>query len=456
MKAAPFILLAIAILTGCKKSANPTTGQVLPDTKVTVVDRMEDYALLTWTKPNLPAGDSVVYYVTLDADTIGWRLTGPPFEIFTATSDVHSGQVIAKNTKGQKIASEYTLPAFHGTYFPYTTDGRHYKVNVAAGGVISWEHGLSAPGAVIPAISGDTLFIAYGQGLTATSIKSGNDYWNLETGQSPCYSILYNKGTIYTTLVGYPQRLIAVNSKNKAIEWSFSPDAASYSSGITDPVFGNKTLYFGLDFSIYAVDAVTGKQNWFFTTGGAMGSPATDGTDVYFATQDRYLYSLNGKTGKLNWKYNFGSVFYSGLTNIYHGIVIQCLGDKTIALDAKTGNLLWQKPTSGMPDFRGDTIYMSYSGAVSALKLKTGEELWQSHNDYGRGEDVIATDNHVIYTGRVTATFVRYNSLNGTQFHPLDGLNGIPYNQSIALPALIINGKVYYGNSSSIKRSALE
>jgi hypothetical protein len=174
---------------------------------------------------------------------------------------------------------------------------------------------------------------------------------------------------------------------------------------------------------------------------------------VYFAAQDKLLYSINGKTGQLNWKYNFGSAFYNGHTNVYQGIVIQCLGDKTIAIDAKTSNLIWQKTASGTPDFRGDTIYMSYSGKVSALKLKTGDVIWQWGNDYGRGEDVIATDNHVIYTGRVSANFVRYNSLTGAMLHPLDPLNGIPYTQSIALPAMVINGKVYYGNSSSMKRS---
>lgn len=455
MKSVLFILLVIAALTGCKKSTDPKTEQVLPDTKVTVVDRMEDYAMLTWTKPNLPAGDSVIYYVTLDADTIGWRLTGPPFEIFRSTGDMHTGQVIAKSNKDEKIVSDYILPNFHGTYFPYSGDGSYYKVNVAAEGQIPWKISPSPGGTVMPAISSDTLFIAYGQGIKATSIKSSGDYWDLETGQSTCYSILYNKGTIYAMLSGYPQHLIAVNSKTKAIKWSFMPAEASYTSNVTDVVLGDKTLYFGLDFSIYSVDAVTGKQNWMFTTGGAMGFPATDGTNVYFATQDRYLYSLNGKTGQLNWKYNFSTVFYSGVTSVHQGIVIQCLDDRTIALDAKTGNLIWEKPPSGMPDFSGDTIFMSYPGTVSALKLKTGAELWQSHNDYWRREDVIVTDSHVLYTGRAGSTFVRYNTINGTQYHPLESLNGIPY-QSIALPALIINGKVYYGNSSSIKRSALE
>jgi outer membrane protein assembly factor BamB len=273
MKAVQFILLAVVILAGCKKSADPKTEPVLPDTKVTVVDRMEDYAMLTWTKPDLPAGDSVQYYITLDADTIGWRLTGPPFEIFTATGDMHTGQVIAKSSKGQKTASDYTLLPFHGTYFPYTSDGSYHKVNVAAEGRISWKISPSPGGTVMPAISGDTLFIAYGQGIKATSIKSSGDYWDLETGQSTCYSILYNKGTIYASLSGYPQHLIAINSKTKAIKWSFMPAEATYTSNVTDVVLGDKTLFFGLDFSIYSVDAVTGKQNWMFTTGGAMGLP---------------------------------------------------------------------------------------------------------------------------------------------------------------------------------------
>jgi outer membrane protein assembly factor BamB len=107
--------------------------------------------------------------------------------------------------------------------------------------------------------------------LKATSIKSGTDYWDIEIGQAACYSILYNKGIIYTTLNGYPQRLIAVNSKNHAVKWSFSPDAAFAGSTITDPVIVDKILYFGLDFDIYSVDAVTGKQNWFFNSGGTVG-----------------------------------------------------------------------------------------------------------------------------------------------------------------------------------------
>jgi hypothetical protein len=135
MKANLLILLFIVVVAGCKKSGNPKI-EPIPDIKVTVVDRMEDYAMLTWTKPALQANDSLSYYVTLDNDTIGWRLTSPPFEIFRATGDMHTGQVIAKTRKGQKIVSDYTLSPFHGNYFPYAYGGNYYKANVAAEGVI--------------------------------------------------------------------------------------------------------------------------------------------------------------------------------------------------------------------------------------------------------------------------------------------------------------------------------
>jgi outer membrane protein assembly factor BamB len=132
---------------------------------------------------------------------------------------------------------------------------------------------------------------------------------------------------------------------------------------------------------------------WTYTTGDAVKtSPAVVDGWVYFGSDDGYVYALNAANGSLVWKYNtYGPVQSSpavvdGVVYIggYHGHAV-------FALNAYTGDLIWQSPTdSGYPNSISATavanglVYITvastsdYNGRLYAFNASTGKLTWQT------------------------------------------------------------------------------
>jgi len=115
--------------------------------------------------------------------------------------------------------------------------------------------------------------------------------------------------------------------------------------------------------TVYALDAVTGKQLWQFTAGGRVDSPPTifDGCAV-FGSADGYVYCVRASDGELAWRYlaapaNRRHVAFEQVESVWpvHGSVlvrdgqIYCVagrsafldgGMRLCRLDAKTGELI--------------------------------------------------------------------------------------------------------------------
>ncbi|MBS1750040.1 MAG: PQQ-like beta-propeller repeat protein [Bacteroidetes bacterium] len=77
----------------------------------------------------------------------------------------------------------------------------------------------------------------------------------------------------------------------------------------TSVAIENNIVYFiSNDGIFYALNLLTGKLNWIFTTEGEKmydswdyytSSPAVSNGIVYFGCGDRYVYALNGNSGSL-------------------------------------------------------------------------------------------------------------------------------------------------------------
>jgi len=119
---------------------------------------------------------------------------------------------------------------------------------------------------------------------------------------------------------------------------------------------------------------------------------------VFAVSVDGQLYAFEQLSGKRLWHYDHGSsnlVLRGGSSpQVAYGMVIVGFSDgKLDGLNAKTGQLMWQKnivlPSGGNdvermvdiiadPVIAGETVYVaSYQGVVTAISLRTGDFLWQ-------------------------------------------------------------------------------
>lgn len=174
----------------------------------------------------------------------------------------------------------------------------------------------------------------------------------------------------------YSDAMVALNYATGEIKWAhqFTPDDVFTSSspgrdwdmGASVHLFeaGGKELVGGGDKggNYYALDRDTGDVVWSQTltqggrTGGVMASPAVANGVIY-------VYSNDGIAA------NFGS---SGPGS-----------GSAFALDAATGNILWQQPMTpgsfgGIAIANGLMFFTTLDGKIHALDITNGQELWSS------------------------------------------------------------------------------
>ena len=176
------------------------------------------------------------------------------------------------------------------------------------------------------------------------------------------------------------------------------------------PVDIDGFLYVGTgDGRVYKVDAATGKQAWKTDIKSfvSMSSPvAGDGYIFAGGTYPNYFYALDQSTGRIVWKTTIPGLVATGISDCTpayaDGIVVQEAtvesGDPSnpvanvlLALDAKTGRLLWQQRMANgpvppamktaTPVIDAGVVYEGspVSGNYHAFDLKTGKKLWTVH-----------------------------------------------------------------------------
>ena len=85
--------------------------------------------------------------------------------------------------------------------------------------------------------------------------------------------------------------------------WRFSPDGAD-STIVASPAVTDTSLYVGdLNGLLYAVNPVSGEEQWRFeAAGGIYASPLVVGDTVYIATQKGSVYAVDGQSGEELWQ----------------------------------------------------------------------------------------------------------------------------------------------------------
>ncbi len=171
--------------------------------------------------------------------------------------------------------------------------------------------------------------------LYALDVKTGEEKWKFETGDSIESSPIISEGVVY--FGSNDNHLYALDAKTGEEKWKFKTGDSIKSS----PIISEGVVYFGSnDNHLYALDAKTGEEKWKFGTGyspleaALCISPTISEGVVYFGSYGLadYLYALDVKTGKEKWKFKTGGIYSSSI--ISEGVAYFGSGDNHLyALD---------------------------------------------------------------------------------------------------------------------------
>jgi outer membrane protein assembly factor BamB len=97
--------------------------------------------------------------------------------------------------------------------------------------------------------------------------------------------------------------------------------------------------------SVFSCTAAAKVLNWVYETEGPItGDVVVDGTGTYVASTDRSLYRLDTMSGVRRWRVRFPKSLNEGPTVASNTVYQYCDGEGVTALNADTGQKLWNNP----------------------------------------------------------------------------------------------------------------
>ena len=275
----------------------------------------------------------------------------------------------------------------YGIVYAGDDNGYTYAVNALTGKLI-WAHYGWNMNMSNPLVDGDRVFVS-----------TGNPYFNYEKTMQYVNGKRTERGPGLNTIY-------ALDRKSGKEIWSYHTPGEI----MPTPVDIDGFLYVGTgDGHVYKLNAESGKLTWKSDIQSfvSMSSPvAGDGYIFLGGTYPNYFYAVDQATGKVAWKVNIPALVATGISDCTpayaSGIVVQeatiesgdianPVANVLLAIDARTGNILWQhrmangpvppamKTATPMIDrgvvYEGSPV----SGNYHAFDLKTGHELWSVH-----------------------------------------------------------------------------
>ena len=273
--------------------------------------------------------------------------------------------------------------------------------------------------------SGEVAYVADKNAVYAVNTSNGTEKWRFpaEKSKSTFYATPAESNDGQVIIGGYDKTLYGVNKENGNQNWAFIKAEHNYVAG---PLVSDDLIFApSSDNNLYTVD-LNGNLKWQFETEYPQwGTPATDGETIYISSLDHHIYALDAKTGDLVWQSDDlnGAIQGSPTISTDGNLYIGTLGAGMFALNASDGSTIWQTPTDGWV-FSGPVIYKDslifgdLTGTVYSMKSSDGSINWQVVPDPSDRKKAITEKlllyQDVLYFGNENGVFYSMNPSSGT------------------------------------------
>jgi len=329
---------------------------------------------------------------------------------------------------------------------------------------VRWQAALAGSVYDTPLVSGGRVFTVDSSGkLTALRQSNGRKLWSATVGFLSDSTPAIWKNLIVAPGVDAAGGFVAAfDVATGARRWRVRLSGDPYAS-ITAPAIFGSSVYVSAGTSIYALSASSGGVLWKtkLTTsadGIVEGPVAVSGYGEYVvaAGADGHVYALDAASGAVRWNVlaggginHAGPSIYSGIVYVPEGAIgAEGGGVYICALQVSDGRLLWRTdvgddvhvtPAAG----QGRVFIGSIDDGVLALDSKSGAVLWTApYEGEVWGAPMLA--NGVVYFG-TDEQLVAYDAATGALLY----LSQISSNMaSMASPA-VVDGRLYMGSGDN-------
>ena len=257
------------------------------------------------------------------------------------------GTIVWSYETGDGINSPPVLDDRGNVYFG-SEDGSVYALNVD--GTLKWSYATGDGVNAAPLVATmDRLYVGSKSGVFyCFSRTTGDTIWTY-TASDEIYAsaVIDSSGRLF--FGDQDGNLTCLDSEFGTLYWEVSVGNRIYSSPALSP--DESTLYVGgHNKKVYALDAVTGAEQWNYSTNGyILSSMAVDEEGVIYASSyDRKLYAIN-PDGSLKWTYSTsGAILYSSpALGTDNDIYIGSNDNKLHSVNRSDGSLRWKYTTGG-------------------------------------------------------------------------------------------------------------
>jgi outer membrane protein assembly factor BamB len=218
--------------------------------------------------------------------------------------------------------------------------------------------------------------------LIGYDLESAAPRWRARAGGIETSPLLLEGNLYVTTLEGM---LRCINHRDGTILWSYElPRNVRTPIIRSSPASDGTLIFFGSDNGdLSAVGATDGVLRWTAHVGSSiLGTPSVRDGIVYAGSLDSTMYAFRASDGELCWKQRLAGRIYGSQAvdsaHVYVGTAARTIS----CLDALTGTLRWTTPTDGVvntaPLVSGRILYAGSLGkTLYALDTENGAVVWR-------------------------------------------------------------------------------